>query len=509
MKLLFVLVLAFCALAASSCKAQGWSVNQSPGGPYFPVSADQVARLASFKSGEPLVTTAFFYWYDQPSGEHWVLRDKDYLTDHPVDANGYSYKNTAWWKRHFEEVSEAGIDVVLLVWWGDPLHEDFAWSRAGLPHAVAAYRQLEREGKQPPRLGMFYDTSTLWRTPHDLNTAEGRDWMYVSLRDFWTYLPPDTWALVDGKPLVFLYAAVKPEFRSQEAVDLCYERFARDFSCEPYIVAEVSWAPMRFDSVYAWGGAVSARYQEVASIGPGFDSTAVPNGKLLREREGGKTYSDGWEGLLRMRPDRRSWMVMIETWNELHEATEISETVEYGRQYLDLTRNYTSLFKQGAQLPGSGDFEGARQVSLKLQGDKSEGITPASTADGAWELADYEGSQVIRMAQGSGPGHFLYFAVDDSFWFDGEGPIELVVEYWATPGVNLSLEYDSSDTAASHSGAYKLMVVETQREGWTTALFRLEDARFINRQNARADLRLSGGESLAVRALTLSKLKED
>ncbi|MEJ7640242.1 MAG: hypothetical protein WKF75_20315 [Singulisphaera sp.] len=43
-----------------------------------------------------------------------------------------------------------------------------------------------------------------------------------------------------------------------------------------------------------------------------------------------------------MRP--RPWMVHIETWNEYHEATNIAESREYGRQYLEMTRDYAARF---------------------------------------------------------------------------------------------------------------------------------------------------------------------
>ena len=39
-------------------------------------------------------------------------------------------------------------------------------------------------------------------------------------------------------------------------------------------------------------------------------------------------------------------IMAIETWNELGEATGILETVEYGRQYIDMTRRYVDQFKR-------------------------------------------------------------------------------------------------------------------------------------------------------------------
>ena len=41
--------------------------------------------------------------------------------------------------------------------------------------------------------------------------------------------------------------------------------------------------------------------------------------------------------------DRR--ILAVETWNEFSEGTDIQETVETGRQFIDLTRRYVDQFK--------------------------------------------------------------------------------------------------------------------------------------------------------------------
>ena len=39
----------------------------------------------------------------------------------------------------------------------------------------------------------------------------------------------------------------------------------------------------------------------------------------------------------------------VETWNEFSEGTEVAETIQDGRRFIDLTRQYVDLFK--ARLP--------------------------------------------------------------------------------------------------------------------------------------------------------------
>jgi len=93
-----------------------------------------------------------------------------------------------------------------------------------------------------------------------------------------------------------------------------------------------------------------------AGLGPGYDHSAVPGrAPLVRSRDGGRFYQSAWHQLLRMNPATRPWLVHLETWNEFHEGTEICETREYGRQYIELTRRFADLFHAGKQLDASGD----------------------------------------------------------------------------------------------------------------------------------------------------------
>jgi len=85
------------------------------------------------------------------------------------------------------QMGEAAIDIALPVYWGAPgayEQPNLAFSRLGLPPMVTALDRLETDGATAPKLGLFYDTSTLandvcGREPRggrsDLTTAAGRD----------------------------------------------------------------------------------------------------------------------------------------------------------------------------------------------------------------------------------------------------------------------------------------------------------------------------------------------
>ena len=80
-------------------------------------------------------------------------------------------------------------------------------------------------------------------------------------------------------------------------------------------------------------------------MGPGYEHSAVRGrSPLVVDRRGGKFYEEQWQEFLK----HPSNVVAIETWNEFHEGTDIVESREYGRQYIDLTRKYVDVFKRGS-----------------------------------------------------------------------------------------------------------------------------------------------------------------
>jgi hypothetical protein len=232
---------------------------------------------------------------------------------------------------------------------------------------------------------------------------------------------------------------------------------------------------------------------------------------LVVDREGGAFYRRGLESLLRLSPARRPKLVHIETWNELHEGTDVCDTVEFGRQYIGLTRWFADLFHDGAQLGSRGPYSGRRCVACDLGRGESWGLVHRSgAADGLTAPGQRDGVP-CRVAKASqyGPGHYFYFDVDDSFAYDaGVGDFVVRVIYYDGGTGGIGLEYDSADPSGSvREGAFKsagsVALRGTRR--WVSHEFRLSDARFANRTN-RADFRLTvGGEDVAIRGVRVSR----
>lgn len=502
-----LLVVAACSAAhAASVIPGGTNAFHPPIGPYTGLTEADFSAVPTYSRTQRLVVTPYFYWYDVFSGEHLIDSDgTDALTDHPASFTGFSYRSSAWHRQQLLDMAEAGIDIALPVYWGEPSARipdkpisDQPWSFAGLPPLVEARDALVAQGRVVPRIGMFYDTSTLQFNAAgqrvDLTTPRGRQWFYESVRDFFSLIPPRHWAMIDGKPLVFLYAAGFAVRHDQSCLDTLASGFAADFGGRaPFVVREISWN-VQADQVYAWGGALGFKNPGVASLGPGYDHSAVPGRTpLVVPREDGAFFERQWLACLR-RPPR---LVMIETWNEFHEGTDIAHSREYGRQYIALNRRYADLFRAGYQPPALiGPYTGKRMVEVELAAtNRSAGLTQFESADGLTRADIVDGSPCRVLAASEHPSRYLYLRIDDSFKWAELMEVVALVEYYDAARGTLRVDFDGSDPTAPFSGAYSGSdpVALNGTRVWRTATFRLRGARFNNSQNGGADLRLSVG----------------
>jgi hypothetical protein len=496
-----------------------------PPGEFFPLKAQEHWDAKTFKRGQPVVGTTYFYWYDLDSKAHIVDHDgTDAMTTHPADLGAISYKRADWHKRQLEDMIDAGIDFLMPVYWGVPGKYD-GWSFVGLPPLVEAHTALEKAGAKPPAIGMFYDTSILqWNGFNadgsnyhvDMTTDFGKEWFYTAIRDFWSLIPPAKWARVDGRPVVFLYEAAFAKQQDPER-QFAYvrKRFNEDFGVEPFLVKSSGWKGDA-DATYSWGGAVNGPiiFPDVIALGPGYDHGAVPGRQpLVIDRKDGETYIDRWTKVLQLDPTRRPWMVHVETWNEWHEGTDVADSREYGRTYIVLTKLFSQMWHSGTQLRFPSSYVNADRIGWEP--GKAGGLNLApSGGDGYWVSRAFDGVQAAMSAPNphSPVSRYLYFNVDDAFAYGLFGtPVLVSVTYRDAGCSAFTVEFDSTVNEGPLDGAFRpaSTVTLAGTEQWKTAEFNLTEPRFMNRCNG-ADFRFAvtgGGIELAVRRVELRKAR--
>ncbi len=468
-----LLVLALAALTLA------WS-------PY--VAAPAPAVSSSWTAGDRIVVAYYFYWYDIYTNLHFIDPDgSDALTDHPPDAylSNYSYTEVSWHRRELLDMMAARIDVVLPVYWGND--DELFWSQTGLQKLVLAEQELIGEGYAPPKIGMFYDTTALrdqnGGVPPDITTPAGKALFYGMMADFFHLVPQSLWAMIDSRPIVFLYSAEFVSAYNQSTFDYVAQQFRDEFGTTPYIVREASWTGVNTDGVYPWGVALNepAASGQIGSVGPGYDETAVhgrPDPRV-RDRECGNFYEAGWEAIA----SSAAMLVSIETWNEFYEGTDIAASREYGRAYITATAQYVQRWR-------ASDYSHADTVWLDLgRYPYMAGLRPAfNHADGAWLVGLVGGREAAYPDHMTDPlSHYIYPEVNDAFIRATPSEVWVTVEYYDGGTDSWMLQYDG--VADPYTEAPLVQLQNTGR--WRRHTFHLTDAYFGGRQNEGADLRLT------------------
>lgn len=360
----------------------GEALATAPGGSAAGTTAEDappVGQAGTAAGEDRTIFSYYFYWYDEQSALHMGRNPRDpssWLTQNPAGPLAPALRSPAWHQRQLEDMTYAGIDVALPVYWNSA--EAHNWSRPGLQALASALQAMRARNSSAPAIGMFYDTTN--PQPVDLSTEVGRAEFYSGIQFFFNTIPRAHWALTKaGQPLIWMW---EPDFvrgaSAQFLADLKL-RFSADFGVLPYVVLTPNWdaaarsagaGALRGDAQYYWGGALWPRLTvQVAAIGPGYDDRLLADraNALFVDRGNGDALRAGFAAATRC---RTPWAA-VETWNEFHEGTGIAETREQGRSYLDLTRQLAQDFKRGYAAPTP--YTGASSVQLTFGAHGSAG----------------------------------------------------------------------------------------------------------------------------------------
>ncbi|MEW6747484.1 MAG: DUF5010 domain-containing protein [Planctomycetota bacterium] len=478
------------------------------------------------RAPERLLGTYYFYWYRYP-GEHFHHPQSpggDSLKHHFPDPTKVSYLSSDWHEKEIRDMRAAGIDFFLPVFWGIPDKRekpDVAFSYRGLPPLAEALDRVAADGLPYPKVGLFYDTSTLLHGTRgeagegaiDLTQPEGKKIFAATVRSFFEIIPERHWALADNRVLVFLYASFGARY-DETLVPPLRESMAAAFGGRGvYLVKERSWGELEADSVYAWGAALHGpQLLETASLGPGYDDSRWPGRETpVREREGSAFYRDGWRQVLES-PAR---LVLVETWNEMHEGTAVCETAEWGRQYIDLTAEYARKLHAGEsraeapalRFPRARPADG-REDGWELRGRSraffaagppySQGIWPCNLEEAPIAYREEGGRSAIAAAAPCADGGWhLFFQVADPFYSLPRDDLEIALDFVDTAKGSLLVRAgDEAPLTIELAG-------DRSEKRWSA---RLRRPRLLNTLPGGADIELRAADCLPLQRLELTKV---
>jgi len=266
---------------------------------------------------EDIVGVFFYPWYENPntSGQwrHWT--EGNYTTPTTWAANYLpNYPDSSWnpsvqlydsrdiellrWQDR--AMARTGVDIAIASWWGIGGGEDYALAKAILTcKSVQWCIYYEMEAYGNPTAQKIYN-----------------DIKYVAD----TYGPTRNYARIDGKWLVLVYGAVGEETanRWQQAKTL----LARN-GYQVYLNGDRANGPV-WDAVHSYHPIVYQGYtntlpnvDDSAWISPGF--WGYGNSPVLERSL--SEFASAWDNIIENNASYR--FVLIETWNEWHEGTQI------------------------------------------------------------------------------------------------------------------------------------------------------------------------------------------
>jgi glycoprotein endo-alpha-1,2-mannosidase len=254
-------------------------------------------------------TVAIFYypWYGTPARdgawEHWNQnghKPPGNLYSRYYPAGGpYSSADPAVVDQQMAEIAAAGVDEVVISWWGRGSQED---QRLPLVLATARRHRLQTAIHLEPYPDRSPDTIA-----QDLPYLAS-----LGIRDVYVYHPRD-FAAADWETVRASAPVSMRLFAGTELVGFA--------------------AAGRFDGFYTYdfvdyGGAKFARLCAQAhavhllcgpSVGPGYDGVRAGEASLVSPRHNGATYDNLWTAALAAHPD----IVTITSFNEWGEGTQI------------------------------------------------------------------------------------------------------------------------------------------------------------------------------------------
>ncbi|GBC90843.1 hypothetical protein HRbin14_01598 [bacterium HR14] len=317
------------------------------------------ARAKVRYENPPRKVLAFYYgWYGNPSVSgrwlHWERVDAERKTiatsTHYPQLGAYDSSDPKVIEQHCRWAREAGLDGFIFSWWGKGGYEEKPLSQL-----------LQSAQQHRLQVCIYYEAVP---EPGNPETALA-DWEYILRR----YGAHPAYLKVDGKPVIFVYARAMEQLSMSQWALVLAEIARRSPPGVCAIADRLDKTACRiFDGVHTYNtaGALAGKpleqveattesqfreaFQQAgalfrircATVIPGYDDTKIRTPGLAVARYEGRSYREQWEAALRLNPD---W-VLITSFNEWHEGSEIEPSVEHGDRYLKLTAEYARQFQE-------------------------------------------------------------------------------------------------------------------------------------------------------------------
>jgi hypothetical protein len=292
----------------------------------------------------PLVLAIYYAWYDESTWTSGQVSD--------VPAIPYASRDRETIVRHVQQAKGAGIDAFALSWLGPGSPTEHNLVTLLSVAAARDFRACLYFETDSPLFHSQEDIVAALRHVIDVHAARSAFLRYGGrpVIFFWHL---EAMPLESGQTLLQAWAAIRDQVDPDhttvwiaEGVDIEYQAVF-----DGHHLYSIAWASDVTQTLSDWGYRVREYETEhglerlwVATVMPGYnDLLTGREDAFARDRENGNFYRRTWQAAM----DSGADWVVITSWNEWVEGSQIEPSASYGDLYLDLTRELAEQFKAG------------------------------------------------------------------------------------------------------------------------------------------------------------------
>jgi len=297
--------------------------------------------------GNPEVSKRWYHWRNVDTARKHIDESTHYPVLGPYDSHDPKIVDT-----HFRQAKDIGLTGFIVSWWAKG---DF--------HDRGMQLMLDTARKYGLKITIYYETVP----PRGSPTVEGAvdDLTYITDK----YARHPAWLRVRNKPVFFIYGRAVGELKLDGWERVMSEYTAKNSGGAVFIGDRISPDAARIfdgihtynptgltkgkslDEIRSWAKTTFPEWVKTAgpnriacvTVIPGYDDSVQPSRKPPRpitDRYNGETYKVMWEEAIAANPN---W-VIVTSWNEWHEGSEIEPSVELGERDLNTTRQFAKKF---------------------------------------------------------------------------------------------------------------------------------------------------------------------
>jgi hypothetical protein len=246
-------------------------------------------------------------------------------------------------KQHIQQAQSAGIDGFVMSWYGDGDRTDSNLARLLDAGQTSGFRTT-----------IHFETPKFW----------GVDDVTAQLRAFYEKrINHPSIVRYQGRPVIFFWRANTFDNGTWSAIrnqvdpghHAVWIADGDQFSIlsgdawdgiSPYAIA---WSGNPAGQLPSWAAKAQAVAPDklwIPPVSPGCNDSAARATTCSQDRSGGAYYQATWDGALASNPQ---WAVIVSTFNEWMESTQIEPSVQYGDQYLQITRQNADQYRAATQ----------------------------------------------------------------------------------------------------------------------------------------------------------------